>query len=281
MFQNVFNIFIIVGIIFGKFPCIRSEKHKVSHLFAKLYPGVMAFLIITYYIFLLKAQFHKSISLIKLMVYSLSIFTTIMGTYIFKQEWKDLFELFQAFRTSLRTKLYDSKNISVKVAGLIIIHSIYFVASRILKYCYGNRTDIVDSVIMYTAFYPNLILLVFLVIFEEGFKEINRYWTNIAKWYRINLKIKTGKNTVFCKHMYETLYKMYILYQKATSWILVMFLLESVVSSILFTNYILGSSSLSELTLVSFIAAWGGHVQVIVSMTCFLIMLICYIVFFL
>lgn len=176
-----------------------------------------------------------------------------MRTYKFDQDWKKLLELFQVFRKLFKTDLIKSKMIGLKIATLLIIHFVYLMIFELLKYYYDFHKDIEYIFILHNNLFANFIPLIFLIIFHGGFKEINQYWLNIVKWHKISLKIKTGKDTVFCKNLYSIVYKMckHTSNKIASTWITTFFLLENVISSILFASYVFGVGLVKEITLWS------------------------------
>lgn len=270
MFLYVFDIFITVGKLFGKIPWIYAEEHKLSHLFSKIYSGFIVIVFFVYYFYRLQYNDHNmSFNITKQVIYFNFISSTVLGAYLSHNDWKKFFVLFEDFRTSFKTELNRSKKLGLKLIALILFYSLYFVIFQVLKHHYGFNNNIADSFLYYTVLFSNIIPIIILITLQEGFKRINRYWTNISKWHKIGLKIRRGRDTEFCKKQYEIIYNMYLCYQKATTWIIAIFLTDHVVYLVLFLNQVIQEWTTEELSLWYFILMWGTKMETIVSIVRF------------
>lgn len=268
MFIKVLVLFVKMGQLFGKIPFIIKGKHKLVILLLKVYPGIVASLIFLHYLGSSKFNgggFNKT-KFVRYVNNSLSI---ILCSYISSNEWTRWFELFESMDKSLKANLSKSRSFGLKLNGILIANMAIFLFIRSFRNVKSYREDFISGLILYISLFGKFSPLILLTILEESFKEINSYWRNIYKWQRIGLKIKRGKDTLYCKNEYKVIYEMYLCFQKIFGLVTAINFLELLGTILFFANSAVARTSLKNIKVLNFFISSGSHTQFLVSMCIF------------
>lgn len=265
MFKYVFSVSLTMLRIFGKIPWMKTGKNEILNRFRKICPGLIAsiaFIVDLLYTQKFVVPFLRSFQILQ---HCNNILHTTLSTYVFSNEWKKWFNLFNSLDKTMKFDSQNSKTFGIKVLATLIINTAYFFNIWIVL-CFKeiSLNNLFGVPVMFINLFSNLLITVLLMLLQEGFKKVNKYWKNIYKWSKMGLEVKNARNAAFCKKQYQVLHEMYICHQKIFGWILIFLFLELFFSTIIFI-YLVVTTEMREHNWIAVMSVWGYYIQVLVS----------------
>lgn len=250
------KFFLKIGKYFGVLPWLDFRKCElINKWIFRVYPATVAVILFLEFIRLLGTSKRGFNDVTTVTLTTCTLYAIIQSSYVKRMEWMKLFHLYGIAKKEFITKLKESLDLGWRDVYIYMTYVTYLTSIRIVSHFNSTRRNsLLLDVMLIIKLTSDYLPVLFFSILSKGFKILNNYSKRLLIGEKINFN-KTpylnGTTATICRNQYRNLYNISVGVNDLFSWLLAMALFNSLVTMLLFTQFMINRLFSGQLNLNS------------------------------